>query len=642
MNNDVTKAGSSKTTQVEMHYEDSEEKNELDIATSSKTTSKNETLPTASTSYSQLKRSEEISVLKADLHSLYKRRSLNFLTTEESKTLKLKEKELEEKEKQLKSLEQAQKRQQKFREKRKMEMSKVLESHPELKKEVPSLREKKGRPRIEEDQRDLLNTIAEIAIHGSAAEDKRRSELMRSVKTLDDLKDELNKLGYNISRSAVYLRLLPKRSNTQEGKRHVVTVPVKLIRASNDKHSSHVDGKFCTATLNHMEEIAAVLGPRQVFFLSQDDKSRVPIGLTAANKQAPLLMHVEYKVTLPDHDWVVAPQHKLIPSVYAGIVIKENCLDSKVAVTYSGPTFVAIRSGKHSSSTALSHANDIETLLSMPEFDQYCRVGAGGQAKPVFMFSVDGGPDENPRYEKVIRVAIHHFVKQNLDACLIATNAPGRSAFNRVERRMAPLSKELTGVILPHDTFGTHLDSQGRTIDVELEKENFKKAGESLADIWNGLVIDKHPVCAKYISPEHSEMAEASLEERDMVWRAEHVRESQYLTQIVKCLDEKCCQPSRSDFFKVLPKRFLPPPFPLIQTINGLTCPNFPIDDPEHQTYSFPSVFVNIAMSQQAILPISAKVFQETPYDLYCPSVQNQLEKRICKRCGLYHSSITR
>jgi hypothetical protein len=35
-------------------------------------------------------------------------------------------------------------------------------------------------------------------------------------------------------------------------------------------------------------------------------------------------MHVEYRVTLPDHDWVIAGKHKLTPSVYAGIDIKEN------------------------------------------------------------------------------------------------------------------------------------------------------------------------------------------------------------------------------------------------------------------------------------------------------------------------------
>lgn len=84
-----------------------------------------------------------------------------------------------------------------------------------------------------------------------------------------------------------------------------------------------------------------------------------------------------------------------------------------------------------------------------------------------------GGPDENPRYDKVIQMNIHHFIKNDLDAVIVACNAPGRSAYNRVERRMAPLSRALARIILPHEHFGTHLDSQGRTIDLDLEKLNF-------------------------------------------------------------------------------------------------------------------------------------------------------------------------
>ena len=64
-------------------------------------------------------------------------------------------------------------------------------------------------------------------------------------------------------------------------------------------------------------------------------------------------MHTDYKVTLPDHDFVVAKAHKLIPSVIAACKIEENALN-RCGVTYSGPTYVAIRSAKHHSSTALS------------------------------------------------------------------------------------------------------------------------------------------------------------------------------------------------------------------------------------------------------------------------------------------------
>ena len=47
-----------------------------------------------------------------------------------------------------------------------------------------------------------------------------------------------------------------------------------------------------------------------VTFHSQDDKAKVPIGLTAVEKLAPLVMHLVYHITSPDHDYVIAPNHK--------------------------------------------------------------------------------------------------------------------------------------------------------------------------------------------------------------------------------------------------------------------------------------------------------------------------------------------
>ena len=91
----------------------------------------------------------------------------------------------------------------------------------------------------------------------------------------------------------MYLRLLPKNARTRgEGKRHVNVAPVRLIRAQNDQHKSHKGTKFARATINSMEEIAGILGPKQVTFHSQDDKAKVSLGLPAAKKQAPILMHI--------------------------------------------------------------------------------------------------------------------------------------------------------------------------------------------------------------------------------------------------------------------------------------------------------------------------------------------------------------
>lgn len=183
-------------------------------------------------------------------------------------------------------------------------------------------RGKTGRPRIEDDQPEFLNILIEIASQGCGADGRRRTEMLRSCQTLDDLVNELNKSNIKVSRSATYTRLIPHRANSTEGKRHVKTVPVKLIKAQTSEHKSHQDTRFCIATMQNLDSLASFLGPSQVFITSVDDKARVRIGVTAANKQSSILMNMQYRVTLPDHDWVKGERHSLIPSVYAGIVIK--------------------------------------------------------------------------------------------------------------------------------------------------------------------------------------------------------------------------------------------------------------------------------------------------------------------------------
>ena len=127
-------------------------------------------------------------------------------------------------------------------------------------------------------------------------------------------------MGFTISTSALYLRLFPRSSNTIEGKRHVNTIPVRFIWAENSARSTHPDTYLCTATTHSFQEKTYLLGQHEVAFISQDTKARAPIGLTE-NKQSPLMMHAEYNIRLPDHDYVKAAGHNLISDVYAGITI---------------------------------------------------------------------------------------------------------------------------------------------------------------------------------------------------------------------------------------------------------------------------------------------------------------------------------
>ena len=101
-------------------------------------------------------------------------------------------------------------------------------------------------------------------------------------------------------------------------------------------------------------------------FHSQDDIAKASTGMTTASKQAPMFMHMEYQVTLPDHDFVVAPKHKLMPSVIGDMKLVKSKDLTNNAVNYSGATYIGIRSAKHSASFA--YFQDMMRVQSPPEF----------------------------------------------------------------------------------------------------------------------------------------------------------------------------------------------------------------------------------------------------------------------------------
>jgi hypothetical protein len=111
-----------------------------------------------------------------------------------------------------------------------------------------------------------------------------------------------------------------------------------------------------------------------------------------------MLMHVEYRVGHRDHDWVVAGRHKLILSVYAGIHIVLVGFGNKQAAGCSGRTHIAVRSRKDSLSTSLNHGLDLERLLNLKVFEAITMNDTDRSVKPVFVSSIDGGPDKDPRY----------------------------------------------------------------------------------------------------------------------------------------------------------------------------------------------------------------------------------------------------
>ena len=105
------------------------------------------------------------------------------------------------------------------------------------------------------------------------------------------------------------------------------------------------------------------MGPKYCLYVSPDDKATCPMGVPAATKQGQVLMHPDYQVRLPDHQYVVAA-HKLKPSVYALCVIDPLFVGLPESVKFTGPTAVRVRSCKHDKSTGESHLEDMKKLLS--------------------------------------------------------------------------------------------------------------------------------------------------------------------------------------------------------------------------------------------------------------------------------------
>ena len=103
------------------------------------------------------------------------------------------------------------------RKKKQQKLDEICSEHPDISKQLKS-RDASGRPRTEEEQPGLLKAICDLAMFGGGAQVRRQSEQVRSCKTLDDLKDALEKAGFHLSRSGLYLRLHPRHSDTLEGK----------------------------------------------------------------------------------------------------------------------------------------------------------------------------------------------------------------------------------------------------------------------------------------------------------------------------------------------------------------------------------------------------------------------------------------
>lgn len=109
-------------------------------------------------------------------------------------------------------------------------------------------------------------------------------------------------------------------------------------------------------------------------------------------------------------------------------------------------------------------------------------------------------------------------------------------------------------------------------------------------------------------------------------WKQRHVRQSQYLLQIVKCGNASCCQPPRTNIHDIFKQQFLPPPIPIIRTSTGPK-----IGRVEDTDSHFLDLSSRIACASLLSHPMKC-------FDTYCPSSQPKIKGNsyTCEVCANY------
>lgn len=276
-------------------------------------------------------------------------------------------------------------------------------------------------------------------------------------------------------------------------------------------------------------------------------------------------MKAKRKIRLPDHSYSVSASHKLIPSVNLICDIDDNMFGDYSAVKSTGTVYVAVRSNYHSKTSPSTHQNDLLYMFNDAELGKSLK-SSDGLMKPVYLQHNDGGTDLQIRNEKTIKRYLTLFQEYKLDYLCVSQSAPDMSFINKAERFMAFLSFKLSGLVLDHQHYGNHLDKNKKVVDEDLCKKNLYRAGAVLSDkVWNNMEIGGKIVSAHFVSAEDDDEHKSNfkLDKDDFIFLNNHAVFGRHSLQIAKCFDAECCEKPRSQVFKMLKSRFIPPPYVL-------------------------------------------------------------------------------
>ncbi|CAG8581513.1 21306_t:CDS:2, partial [Gigaspora margarita] len=295
---------------------------------------------------------------------------------------------------------------------------------------------------IQEEIRILLNTS--ILLQAIGVKYEIRPNAFAQKASYEKIKTARNKITefeslYNIASDTTNQAWMMAKKQKQledkaDKKRRKIIIKVRTIKHLKDK----LEEKYNLYII-------------QIQSVSRDEKSDHPDSHFCLTSS---IETINEPVSIPDHDFPLGRKMKLIPSVY--LLINPNDTNDSFRTT------------------ALTHMANLISIMNSEDYDEVICIEE--KIKPLWVLLVDSGPDENPKHLKNIIEYCKLFRFLDLDYLTVCTHAP--------ERSMAPLSSKLAGIVLPIDYYGTYLNSQGKVINEELAKENFRFSREKLCDIW--------------------------------------------------------------------------------------------------------------------------------------------------------------
>ncbi|POG78579.1 hypothetical protein GLOIN_2v1766467 [Rhizophagus irregularis DAOM 181602=DAOM 197198] len=139
-----------------------------------------------------------------------------------------------------------------------------------------------GRPSFLINEPNLLENMHN-SIEFVAADHKRRKEVIK-VRTIKHLREKMEEnYGIYMANSTTQNYLQPRHSNTKEAKRHHHPAQIRLAAVGRNEMSDHVDEHYCLASIKGIKSFALAFS-QNVVLISQDDKAKVPLGISAVGK----------------------------------------------------------------------------------------------------------------------------------------------------------------------------------------------------------------------------------------------------------------------------------------------------------------------------------------------------------------------